>query len=188
MRPETLLEQLLGSPTVRLNALPTDQGIYALYDHEGVARYIGVTEMGLRRRIHDYHVGGDGNSHKFSTIYNAGRMFHTRGDLFTHAGDGRAAKELRRMFSRRYCGAVGIPLPQCSKTELYALETQVRRLAPKHALSWNDARALDSYEPTELLNDFLKEIGWPSAKSEAIARQAGRWGQKLAAATAPGDV
>lgn len=188
MSPETVLERLMESPKVKLNALPADQGVYALYDHEGVARYIGVTEMGLKKRIHNYHVGGDGNSHKFSTIYNVGRMFHTRDDPNTNARDGRVAKELRRMFSRRYCSAVGIPLPELTKMELYALETEVRRIAPKHALSWNDARALDAYEPTEFLNVFLKEISWSSAKSEAIARQAGRWNQKVAAVRASGGV
>ena len=188
MSPETILERLMESPKDRLTALPTDQGVYALYDHEGAARYIGVTEMGLKKRIHNYHVGGDGNSHKFSTIYNAGRMFHTRDDPYTNARDGRVAKELRRMFSRRYCSAVGIPLPELSKMELYALETKVLRIAPKQALSWNDARALDACEPIELLNDFLKEISWPSAKLEAIARQTGRWNQKVAAVAASDDV
>lgn len=188
MSPETILERLLESPTVKLDALPADQGVYALYDHEGVARYIGVTEMGLKKRIHDYHVGGDGNSHKFSTVYNAGRMFHTRKDPFTNTRDGRIAKELRRMFARRYCSAVGVPLPKCSRTELYALEAQIRRIAPQHALTWNDARALDPYEPTELLNEFLKEIGWPSTKLAAIERQAERWSKKIAAASGSNDV
>lgn len=184
MSPEAILERLIESPKVKLNALSADQGVYALYDHEGVARYIGVTEMGLKKRFHNYHVGGDGNSHKFSTIYNAGRMFHTRDDPYSDANDGRVAKELRRLFCRRYCSAVGIPLPELTKMELFALETKVRRIAPKHALSWNDTRVLDAYEPTDLLNIFLKEVSWPSAKSEAIARQAGRWHQKVGAVSA----
>lgn len=188
MSPETVLERLLKSPTVRLSELPADQGVYALYDHEGVARYIGVTEMGLKKRIHNYHVGGDGNSHKFSTVYNAGRMFHTRDDTFTNAGDGRTAKELRRMFARRYCRAVGVSLPQHSKAELFALEAQIRRIAPQHALTWNDARSLDACEPAQLLNEFLNEIGWPSAKLAAIERQAERWSQKVAAASVSDEV
>lgn len=180
MNPKTVLERLLGNPAVQLDDLPVQQGVYALYDHEGSARYIGVTEMGLRKRIHRYHVGGDGNSHKFSTIFNAGRMFHTRDDAFTHPGDGRTAKELRRLFSRKCCRAVGLALPQLPKAELYALEADVRRIAPDSALSWNDVRALDAYEPSEFLDEFLKEIHWPDAKLEAVARQAERWKLKKA--------
>lgn len=188
MHPDTLLERLLGTPVVELSDLPVDQGIYALYDHENMAHYIGVTEMGLKRRINNYHVSGDGNSHKFSTIYNAGRMFHTRNDIYTDAGDGAIAKKLRCMFSRKYCRAVGIPLPGLSKSELYALESEIRRIAPEVALSWNDVRALDAYEPSEALNQFLEELSWPAAKMAAIARQAERWSLKIASGRATGQV
>lgn len=181
MRPETLLDVLLGTPAVDLDRLPFEQGIYALYDHTGTARYIGVTEMGLRKRIFRYHVGGDGNSHKFSTVFNAGRMFHERNDPFTDQSDGRIAKELRRLFSRSRCRAVGQALPGLSKAELFGLEGEVRRLAPASALSWNDVRALDAYEPRQALDAFLGDIRWSSSKLDAIARQALRWEKKQVA-------
>jgi hypothetical protein len=178
MSAASLLSLLLETKPVLLKQLPQAQGIYALFDHAGVPRYIGVTEMGLRRRIAQYHVGGDNNSHKFSTIYNAGRMFHTRNDLHTDANDGRIAKELRRLFARAQCRAVGVPLPALSRTDLFTVEAEVRRIAPAIALSWNDVRALDAYEPVEHLDEFLKVLRWPEAKLNAVERQAERWRRK----------
>ena len=70
----------------------------ALYDHEGHARYIGITAKCLTDRILKRHVGGDNNSHKFSTVYNAGRMFHARKAAASCPRDGKIAKELRRLF------------------------------------------------------------------------------------------
>jgi hypothetical protein len=173
--PQSILDHLLGTAPLNLHDLPIGQGIYALYDHEGVARYIGITEMGLRKRIHQYHSGGDGNSHKFSTVYNAGRMFHTRKDARTDPADGPISKELRRIFSRTYCKAVGLELPDQTKTELLAVETEVRRIAPPEALSWNDARQLPATEPADLVDKLLQDLNWPTNKIEAIDRQSTRW-------------
>jgi hypothetical protein len=172
---DDILDVLMTRTPQRLDELPIEQGLYALYDHEGVARYIGVTEMGLRRRIWNYHSSGDNNSHKYSTIYNAGRLFHTRKDPRTDPVDGAIAKELRRLFARERCRAVGYPLPDVSRAELYGLEAQLRRMAPKEALSWNDARALDAFEPKDALDAFLSELDWPAFKIAAIERQAQRW-------------
>lgn len=170
-----ILDVLMTQEPKRLDALPLAQGVYALYDHEGVARYIGVTEMGIRRRIHNYHCGGDGNSHKYSTIFNAGRMFHERKDPRTCQTDGPIAKELRRLFARETCKAVGYPLPDLTVPELYALERELRRMAPVDALSWNDSRKLNAFEPKAALDAFLASISWPDRKLEAIERQAVRW-------------
>jgi hypothetical protein len=178
MSPASFLALLLETEPVLLTQLPQTQGIYALFDHAGVPRYIGVTAMGLRKRVAQYHVGGDNNSHKFSTVYNAGRMFHTRNDLHTDANDGCIAKELRRLFARAQCRAVGIPLAGLSRTDLFALEAEVRRIAPAVALSWNDVRALDAYEPAEHLDEFLTVLRWPIAKLNAVERQAERWRRK----------
>ena len=143
MTSEAILARLLDTPPLHLSALPSQPGIYALYDHAGQVRYIGVTEKGLKKRIAQYHVSGDDNSHKYSSIYNAGRMFHTKGgDLHSDSSDGRIAKELRRLFARACCRAVGIPLLGLDKVGLFAIETEVKRIAPATATSWNDLRAL----------------------------------------------
>ena len=173
--PTIILQRLLNTPPMRLDTVPRGQGIYALYDHEGRARYIGKTAKCLNERILKRHVGGDGNSHKFSSIYNAGRMFHDRKHPASCSTDGPIAKELRRLFAREYCRAVAIPLPGLSQKELDAIETAAISLAPTEAQSWNHARALDSYEPTEVLDAFVATLGWPRTKVDAIQRQARRW-------------
>jgi hypothetical protein len=175
---KSILALLLDSKPTQLHELPPTQGMYALFDHTGQPRYIGVTEMGLRKRVLRYHVGGDGNSHKFSNVYNAGRMFHTRNDAHTDEADGPVAKELRRLFARAHCRAAGVPLPALSKPELFATEAEVRRIAPAMALAWNDVRALDAHEPEEQLDSFLRTLRWPVAKLNAVERQAERWRRK----------
>lgn len=174
--PERILSYLHETPPLPLADLPPGQGIYALYDHTGAPRYIGITTMGLWRRIHDYHAGGDGNSHKFSTVYNAGRMFHTRKDSRTDAVDGRISKELRRLFARAHCRAVGFEIPGKSKRELLDIESHVRRIAPPETTLWNDARALPASEPEALVDALLDQLGWSTDKLAAIDRQACRWG------------
>ena len=173
--PTSILSRLLESTPLRLEAIPQGQGIYALYDHESRARYIGVTAKCLNDRIFKRHVGGDDNSHKYSTIYNAGRMFHSRKVTASCPNDGPIAKELRRLFVREHCRAVAIAIPDLPKDELFDLEAQVLSAAPEEARSWNEARALNAFEPTEALNAFLAEIAWPHEKREAIDRQARRW-------------
>jgi hypothetical protein len=179
MTPQDILDHLHGAPAQRLSDLPEGQGLYALYDHSGQPRYIGSTTMGLRRRIHDYHAGGDGNSHKFSTVYNAGRMFHARKDPFTDAEDGKIAKKLRRLFARSQCSAVGLELPGISKQELFDLETKVYRLAPPETISWNHARSLPTIDPGRSLDQFIDNLAWPTPWLDAIDRQAARWQDKL---------
>jgi hypothetical protein len=73
---------------------------------------------------------------------------------------------------------VSVPLPGLSKTSLFAIEMEVRRIAPPAALSWNDMRALDAFEPTAALDLFLRTLSWPKEKLDAIDRQAARWHQK----------
>jgi hypothetical protein len=171
----TILQHLLYTPPVRLDTVPRGQGIYALYDHEGRARYIGFTAKCLNDRIFKRHVGGDGNSHKFSSIYNAGRMFHDPKQPATCSTDGLVAKELRRLFVREHCRAVAIPLPGLSRDQLVVIEAAMLSLAPTEAKSWNYARALEAYEPTEVLDAFLAALVWPRNKLDAIERQARRW-------------
>jgi len=146
-----------------------------LYDHTGAPQYIGITQMGLRKRIHDYHAGGDGNSHKFSTVYNAGRLFHNKKDPRTDPKDGKTSKELRRLFARAHCKAVGIELPGMDKSDLYSTEHQVREIAPPHVTGWNDARVLPTQTPNDLIDEFLTTLDWSQDRIDAIERQAQRW-------------
>jgi hypothetical protein len=170
-----IFERLMSSIPDSLANVPQGSGIYALYDHEGDPRYIGITGKDLRDRIYSRHAAGDGNSHKFSTVYNAGRMFHTRRHPATCSTDGAVAKELRRHFARRHCAAVAIPLPGVSFQQLLALEHEVCRLVPPDARRWNDTRALEVMEPTELVNDLLRSLGWDGRRLAAVERQAERW-------------
>ena len=169
------LDTLMNAAPVCLADVPAGPGIYALYDHSGRPRYIGITAKCLNDRIFRRHAAGDGNSHKFSTVYNAGRMFHSRKDSATCSVDGPIAKELRRLFIRSHCAAVAIPFRGYGKTQLLALEAQVCELAPDEMTRWNNARVLETEEPTELLDSFLLSLGWPDGKLAAVERQANRW-------------
>ena len=169
------LDTLMNAAPVSLSDVPTGPGIYALYDHSGRPRYIGITAKCLNDRIFKRHAAGDDNSHKFSTVYNAGRMFHSRKDPGTCSADGPIAKELRRLFIRSHCTAVAIPLRGYGKTQLLALEAQVCDLAPDEMTRWNSARVLETEEPTELLDSFQMTLGWPDGKIAAVERQANRW-------------
>lgn len=175
MRPAPILSQLLGATPMHLSAVPSGPGIYALYDHAGEARYVGITAKCLRDRIFNRHVGGDDNSHKFSSAYNAGRMFHSRRHPGSSAKDGPVAKELRRLFAREHCRAVAIALPALEKKDLFALESEVIALAPASALSWNNARQLDAHEPEEALDAFIDKLGWSPENIAALERQRVRW-------------
>ncbi len=175
MTPDDILAFLHQSPPQKLSDLPRGQGLYALYDHEHQPRYIGSTAMGLRKRIHGYHAGGDDNSHKFSTVYNAGRMFHARKDPRTDATDGPIAKKLRRLFARAKCRAVGLEFLDLTKAELFDLETRVYSLAPPETIAWNHKKVLATIDPGQALDDFLDEIHWSERERAAIERQAARW-------------
>lgn len=180
MTPEAILHYLLTTPPLPLNQLPTQQGLYALYDHEGIARYVGKTGMGIRRRVDRYHATGDDNSHKFSTVYNAGRMFHSRNDPRSVKEDGDISKKLRSMFVRHSCSAVGLALPGLGGNELSVLEDAVIGIAPAQALSWNGKRSLVAYEPSDDVDRFLVSLSWPKNLQDAVKRQSQRWAEEYA--------
>ena len=169
-----ILKHLLDSDPARLDELPTGRGIYAPYDHARKPRYIGITGN-LIDRIFKRHVGGDGNSHKFSTIFNAGRMFHNRKIEGSNKIDGSIAKGLRRVFAREYCSAVAIPLPQLVDNQLRELEAEVIGLAPHEAILWNGSRVLEAIEPESRVNELLAKLSWPAEHLQAIERQAAVW-------------
>jgi hypothetical protein len=79
-----VLNELISREPSCLDALPHDDGIYALHDHVGDIRYIGITKgdkNGFYGRIYSRHVSGsEGRSHKFSHAYNTGRMWRKKRD------------------------------------------------------------------------------------------------------------
>jgi hypothetical protein len=103
--PAVVLRSLITIDPVRLDALPREHGIYALHDHRGAIRYIGITEAdkyGFHGRINNRHVSGsEGRSHKFSHAYNTGRMWRAKKDSRL---DAMLAKHLRTRLhqARRY--------------------------------------------------------------------------------------
>jgi hypothetical protein len=169
-----VLRRLITQEPVKLSEVTSRHaGVYALYDHERRPAYIGLS-TDLRRRVWSNHAAGDGNSHKFSTAYNAGRMFHCRKNPYSCPTDGSMAKRLRTLFAREYCGAVIYPLPNFTKHDLDRVEVALRRMAPAEATRWNDIKTLDAREPTELVNQLLTTLNWNAVQQAAIVRQAAR--------------
>ena len=173
--PQAILDHLLGAEPLRVGELrSTSAGLYALYDHELRPAYIGATED-FRDRIFGRHSRGDDNSHKFSTVYNAGRMFHAGKPPRTCPKDGKIAKRLRTLFARRFCGVVTYELPGLSIEQLFPIETAVKEIAPPEAKRWNDRKALEAFEPYELVDQLLQDLNWDQTRLAAIERQAERW-------------
>jgi hypothetical protein len=159
---------------LRLDELPTTCGLYALADHQGRIRYIGMTETsGLRNRIYNRHTtGSEGRSHKFSHAYNLGRMWRSRRCAEQDPRDAEIAKDLRTRFIRRYCRAAVVPLA-LDKLALLALETRVLTLAPADVKAWNDDRWVgETEEPSAMVETLLDELGWPPALRASLDRQA----------------
>lgn len=142
LEPSVVLRALTTRDPMRLDALPQRHGIYALHDHIGVIRYIGITKAdryGFRGRINNRHVSGsESRSHKFSHAYNAGRMWRAKKDA---RPDAVIAKQLRMAFIRRYCRATYVTVPSTLWGELPRLEIAVQALAPKGMLAWGGIRS-----------------------------------------------
>ena len=179
--PAGALDLLLHQPPVPLPALSGGGGLYSLTDERGIVRYIGQTGKPFFDRIHNRHCAGDENSHKFSTVFNAGLLWQpARGDrnAAKHAvndpADGKDAKALRALFARSRCFARVIDLPDLGTVEREELEAEVLRLAPAEHKLWNDSRNLTAYEP-EGVSEFMREIGWPQHRIDAVSRQRARW-------------
>ncbi|WP_233995749.1 GIY-YIG nuclease family protein [Erythrobacter sp. SD-21] len=174
---QAILDHLLGTPPLKLEDINSRKsGIYALYDHEHRPAYIGET-TDFRHRIYQNHSSGDGNSHKFSTVYNAGRMFHSRKDPRTCGEDGKIAKALRTRFAREYCRAVIFEIPGLNRKELKPIEARVLSIAPAEAKRWNGRKAIQAFEPHELVDKLLYDLNWDSSRLSAILRQAERGGE-----------
>ena len=172
--PRAILRDLTTRDPVRLDALPRDHGIYALHDHTGSIRYIGITKAdkyGFHGRINNRHVSGsESRSHKFSHAYNTGRMWRAKRDDRADAG---AAKHLRTAFIRRYCRATFVTVPPTFWGELLRLEIAVQAIAPQGMLDWGGKRGFAFLpEPKELVDALLDELRFSLDQRAAIERQA----------------
>lgn len=156
---------------VSLNDLPQEQGLYALADHHGNIRYVGITTMSIHRRVYQYHVAGDGNSHKYSSAYNNGLLWHDRKNPLSDTKDGAVAKRVRRDFARKHCKAIGFPLPYLSKAELEQIEREVIALVA--GLEWNGKKAIEPVDPGALLEKELSQLSHQDFS--ALMRQRTRW-------------
>ncbi|MFC3693202.1 hypothetical protein [Chenggangzhangella methanolivorans] len=172
--PEALYQSLATQEPTPLAALPRTHGMYALYDHEGVMRYVGITmndQSGFYGRIYQRHVAGsESRSHKFSHAYNTGRMWRAARDS---RPDAKLSKGLRTAFVRRFCRATVIEVPIARHADLPLLERTVQRLAPAGQLTWIDARGFEPIdEPRALVDLLLAELAYTSDRVEALLRQA----------------
>jgi hypothetical protein len=172
--PYVVLRDLTTRDPIRLDALPRDHGIYALHDHTGSIRYVGITKgdrYGFYGRINNRHVSGsESRSHKFSHAYNTGRMWRAKKDDRADAG---VAKHLRTAFIRRHCRATFVIVQPTLWGELSRLEIAVQALAPEGMLDWGGKRGFASLsEPKELIDALLDELRFSPDQRAAIERQA----------------
>ncbi|MBB6411860.1 hypothetical protein [Mesorhizobium sangaii] len=169
-----VLNELIEQNPSRLDALPREHGIYALRDHFGDIRYIGITKgdkNGFHGRIFSRHVtGSEGRSHKFSHAYNTGRMWRSKRD---QSSDAVEAKRLRTEFVRRYCRASYVVVPTNLWSDLSRLELAVQAIVPGDMFAWGSKRVFDPLlEPKELVDALLNELCFTPHQRAAIGRQA----------------
>ncbi|MET3892707.1 hypothetical protein ABIE41_003783 [Bosea sp. OAE506] len=173
LSPAAVLRHLTMIEPSRLDVLPNQHGIYALHDHGGDIRYIGITssaQSGFFDRIHNRHAAGsEGRSHKFSHAYNVGRMWRAKRD---DGADARLAKRLRNTFIRRHCRASFLPV-DALPVDLRNLEAAVQSLASEDMLAWGRRRHFTAMaEPVELVDETLDELRFSREQRLAVERQA----------------
>lgn len=185
---DSVLQKLQEQAPVALKDLPNEHGVYALVDHTGAIRYIGVTEspaMGFWRRIYQYHVtGSEGRSHKFSQAYNTGRMWRSRkAGAEQLEGNAKLAKALRTRFCRTYCKAAYVAIPSDTSSGsffqyLTRLEGQIQQIAPSSMRAWEGIGFVSVDEPVKLVEELIAragfneiEIGGLEAQSRLYSRQ-----------------
>ena len=152
--------------------LPRDQrGIYMLWDHEGIPRYIGIVDKdSFHKRIDGRHRGGsEENSHKFSAAYNTGRMWRDRkrigetiGGIMQTADGAATAKRLRMAFIRRHCRATFVPVSaspgQDYGSHVRGMEAAVQRLARPDHRSWETQARIQLAEPGALVDELVSDM------------------------------
>ncbi|KQQ78456.1 hypothetical protein ASF70_22785 [Rhizobium sp. Leaf321] len=171
---EEVLGKLVSGQPSRLDGLTRDHGIYALHDHLGDIRYIGITKgdkNGFYGRIYSRHVSGsEGRSHKFSHAYNTGRMWRQKRD---DSPDALVAKHLRIAFVRRHCHASYVIVPPEFWSDLSRLELAVQAIAPNGMFAWGSKRAfIPVPEPREMVDEMLDELNFTPVQRTAVERQA----------------
>jgi hypothetical protein len=172
--PCLVLRSLTTSAPVYLNDLPQEHGIYALHDHTGAIRYIGITKAdkhGFRGRINNRHASGsEGRSHKFSHAYNTGRMWRAKRDS---RPDAAWAKRLRTAFIRRHCRATFVVVPRTLWGGLLELESVIKAMAPQGMDDWGNRRDFVCLsEPNDLVDALLNELRFTFDQRAAVERQA----------------
>lgn len=178
--PSAVLRNLTTNDPVRLELLPREHGIYALHDHTGAVRYVGITKAdpyGFYGRINGRHANGsEGRSHKFSHAYNTGRMWRSKKD---DRPDASLAKQLRTAFIRLHCRATFVIVPPALWGALRRLETAVQAMAPEGMLDWGGKRGFGCLsEPKELVDALLDELRFTSDQRAAVERQAAQHGER----------
>jgi hypothetical protein len=181
--PSSILRELVSHAPVSLGALPRDHGIYALHDHTGTIRYIGITksiDSGFFDRIYNRHVtGSEGRSHKFSHAYNTGRMWRATRDA---RPDACLAKRLRTEFISRHCRATFVTVPPSLWDELPRLEIAVQAIAPATTLDWAGKRGFAPLsEPIDLVDSLLDDLRFSPDQRAAVERQSALYATRLAA-------
>lgn len=182
LEPQSVLHILSSREPVALEKLPDEHGVYALFDHAGRIRYLGVTaaaKVGFKNRINDRHVvGSEGRSHKFSHAYNTGRMWRIRAACsLQDSRDAAISKRLRTIFCRRYCKATYYSVPVSSAGldyfgELTALEARIQSIAPQLMREWEGLHFAAEHEPKEMVDALIEGLGYSSDLRRALARQA----------------
>ena len=154
--------------------LPPVVGVYALTDHMGDIRYIGITSaVSIRDRCNRHVDGSEERSPKLACNYNIGRMWRDRKHADHVPADAKISKDLRREFIRRHCLAVCYPL-KLPKQQLEQLEKELLSIAPIEMTSWNGTRKRvnSAGEPRTLVDALISELGLSSDARAALERQA----------------
>ena len=174
--PHIILESLRSQPTQRLSGLPASSGLYALWDHSGVMRYIGIAHSeGFRTRILSKHrTGSEEKSHKFSAAYNSGRLWRDRHDKSCMA-DAQVSKRLRNEFILQHCSATVFPIGNYDgKSYLESVERKVISIARSDETTWN--RKFEACkEPNGLVDNLVAELRLGPNEIAAINRQDQRY-------------
>ena len=175
--PAVVYRALISQERQSLPSLPRTHGIYALFDHAGEMRYVGITagdRNGFYGRINNRHVAGsESRSHKFSHAYNTGRMWRAKGGT---GADAKLAKALRTLFARRYCLASVVPVEIALHADLLTLEAVVQALAPAGQLLWLNKRGFEPYgEHVDLVESLVRAQGFTMDQRAALDRQSARF-------------
>jgi hypothetical protein len=169
-----VLRELKTQKLNKIDELPPAVGVYALADHFGDLRYIGITAaVSFRDRIYSRHVdGSEERSHKLACNYNIGRMWRDRKCADHVPGDAKISKDLRREFIRRHCLAACHPL-RLSNAALEGLEKELLSIAPHEMTSWNGTRKRvnSGPEPRILVDALISELRLSSDERAALERQ-----------------